>query len=102
MLFEPGSLSRFHPREAYSKTVESSIYVHHEHHRRGLGRLLTEDIIRQARVLGHHTIIASISADQTASVALHETLGFTKVAHLKEVGVKFGRWLDVVWLQLML
>lgn len=96
------SLSKFHPREAYSRTVENSIYVHHEHHRRGLGRLLTEEMIQQAKLLGHHTIIASISADQTGSVALHEVLGFRKAAHLKEVGVKFGRWLDVVWLQLML
>ncbi len=96
------SLSRFHQREAYARTVESSVYVHHEHHRRGFGKALMQEIIRQARELKHHTIVAGISADQRASVKLHEVLGFTKAAHLKEVGYKFDRWLDVVWMQLML
>ncbi len=96
------SISRFHPREAYARTVESSVYVHHDHHRRGLGKSLMCEIIQLARELKHHTIVAGISADQIASVKLHEAMGFTKAAHLKEVGFKFDRWLDVVWMQLML
>jgi phosphinothricin acetyltransferase len=97
-----GSLSPFHPRAAYARTVENSVYVHHAHQRRGIGRIVLADLIERASALGHHTIVALISADQAPSVALHEQLGFTKVAELKEVGHKFGRWLDVVYMQKML
>ncbi len=97
-----GSLSPFHKRSAYSRTVEDAIYVRHTHHRRGIGRLLLADLIGRAAPLGHHTIIAGIDAGQPASLALHEALGFTRVAHLKEVGYKFGRWLDVIYIQRML
>jgi phosphinothricin acetyltransferase len=76
--------------------------VRHTHHRRGIGRLLLADLIERAAALGHHTIIAGIDAGQPASVALHETLGFTRVAYLKDVGYKFGRWLDVIYMQRML
>lgn len=97
-----GSLSRFHPRAAYGLTVENSVYVRHDRQRQGIGRLLLEDLINRGRALGHHTIIAGADAEQTASLALHEKLGFRRVAHLREVGFKFGRWLDVIYLQLML
>ena len=97
-----GSLSKFRDRAAYDGTVEASVYIHHEHHRRGLGRALLSDLIDRARVIGYHTLIGGTSADQAASIALQESLGFTRVAHFKEVGYKFGQWLDVVFLQLML
>ena len=97
-----GSLSRFRDRAAYDGTVEASVYIHHDHHRRGLGRALLSDLIDRARALAYHTLIGGTSADQTASIALQESLGFTRVAHFKEVGYKFGQWLDVVFLQLML
>lgn len=97
-----GSLSPFHPRAAYSRTVENSVYVHHEFHRRGIGGLILEDLIQRATAIGHHTIIALISADQTASVALHERAGFKTVGEIQEVGHKFGRWLDVLYMQKML
>ena len=96
------SLSRFHLRAAYGHTVENSVYVRHDCHRRGLGSLLLADSIGRARALGHHTIMALIDADQTASVELHRRHGFVQVGHLREVGFKFGRWLDVVYLQRML
>jgi phosphinothricin acetyltransferase len=96
------SLSPFHARSAYRRTVENSVYVHPDYHRRGIGRALLLDLIERARGLGHHTIIAGIDAEQPASVALHARLGFVQVAHLKQVGHKFGRWLDVVYMQLML
>ena len=96
------SLSRFHPWEAYRHSVESSIYIHHEQHRKGLGKAMMTDMIAQARTIGHHTILAGISADQTASVILHQRLGFVEAAKLREVGFKFDRWLDVIWMQLML
>lgn len=97
-----GSLSAFHARSAYRHTVENSVYVHHEHHQRGIGSLLLEDLIARSRGLGHRVIIAGIDGEQTASVALHEKFGFEKVGHLKQVGFKFGRWLDVIYMQLSL
>jgi phosphinothricin acetyltransferase len=97
-----GSLSKFHQRAAYANTVENSIYIHREHRRQKLGSALLEDQIRRAREIGHHTILAIIDADQPASVGLHERFGFSRAAHLKQLGFKFGRWLDVVYMQLML
>jgi phosphinothricin acetyltransferase len=97
-----GSLSKFRPRAAYAPTVEASVYIHHEYHRRGLGRLLLLDLIERARAAGFHSLIGGASADQTASLALQDSLGFVRVAHFKEVGYKFGRWLDVIYSQLML
>lgn len=96
-----GSLSPFHKRAAYSRTVENSVYVDHDSQRRGIGRKLLEDVIQRAGRLGHHTIIAGIDAEQTASVGLHEVMGFERVALLKEVGFKFGRWLHVIYMQRM-
>lgn len=97
-----GSLSAYHKRSAYRRTVENSVYVHPEHHRRGIGSLLLQDLIRRARELGHHAIIAGIDGEQAASVALHARFGFEKVGHLKAVGFKFGRWLDVIYMELRL
>jgi phosphinothricin acetyltransferase len=97
-----GSLSPFHPRSAYRFTVENSIYLRHDICGRGVGRLMLADLIDRARAIGHHAIIAGIDADQTASIALHRRLGFEHVGHLKQVGFKFGRWLDVIDMQLMI
>ncbi|HLX61255.1 MAG TPA: GNAT family N-acetyltransferase [Planctomycetota bacterium] len=96
------SLSKFHPRAAYGRTVENSVYVRHDLHGCGIGKALLLDSIARARALGHHTIIAGISADQIPSVALHRSAGFVEVARLREVGYKFDRWLDVIYMQLML
>lgn len=97
-----GSLSRYHARSAYRRTVENSVYVRHDLHRRGIGASLLVDLIDRAAGLGHHTIIAGIDTEQTASVAIHRRFGFEHVGHLREVGFKFGRWLDVIYMQRML
>lgn len=97
-----GSLSAYHARSAYRHTVENSVYVHHQHHRRGVGSLLLEELIIRARDQGHRAIIAGIDGEQIASVALHAKFGFEKVGHLKQVGLKFGRWLDVIYMELRL
>ncbi len=97
-----GSLSGFRDREGYRFTVENTVYVDHRHHRRGIGRLILADLIRRARAIGHQTIIAGISAEQAASIALHASLGFTLGGRLARVGYKFDTWLDVVFMQLML
>jgi len=95
-----GSLSPFRERSAYRYTVENSVYVHHEHHRRGIGALLLEDLIERGRCMGHHVIIAGIDAEQTASIEIHLKFHFQKVGHLHRVGFKFGRWLDVIYMEL--
>jgi phosphinothricin acetyltransferase len=97
-----GSLSKFHPRAGYAPTAEASVYVAEGFHRRGLGRTILQDLIERARAARFHTLIGGASADQSASIALQESLGFTRVAHFKEVGQKFGQRLDVVYMQLML
>ena len=97
-----GSLSQFHDRAGYAPTVEASVYIAAEFHRRGLGRTILQDLIERARRVGFHSVIGGASADQSASIALQQSLGFVPVACLKEVGYKFDQWLDVVYLQLML
>ena len=96
------SLSHFRSRCAYRHTVENSVYIHHAHHHRGIGSLLLKDLIRRARELGHHTIIAGIDGEQKASYAFHKKHGFVEVAHFREVGFKFNHWCDVYFMQLML
>ncbi len=97
-----GSLSPYHARSAYRFTVENSVYVHHEFHRHGIGSLLLEELIVRAQGFGHRAVIAGIDGQQTASVALHSKFHFEKVGHLKEVGFKFGHWLDVIYMELNL
>jgi L-amino acid N-acyltransferase len=97
-----GSLSVYHRRCAYRNTVESSVYVHHQHHRRGIGSLLLQELIARAWQRKFRAIIAAIDADQSTSVALHAKFDFEKVGHFKQVGFKFGRWLDVVYMELIL
>jgi len=94
-----GSLSRFHVRAGYDPTVEASVYISHAFQRRGFGRTILTHLLERARAAGFHTVIGGASADQVASIALQESLGFVRVGCLKEVGFKFGRWLDVVYLQ---
>jgi phosphinothricin acetyltransferase len=94
-----GSLSRYHARAAYRFTVESSVYVRADRHGRGIGRALLVDLIERAVRAGHHAILASITAEQEPSIGLHRSLGFVEVGRFREIGYKFGRWLDVVYLQ---
>lgn len=96
------SLSTFRPAYTAAGTLEDSVYVHHDFHRRGLGRQLLAGLITIAGRSGLRSILANISGDQTPSIRLHESMGFKKVAHLHGVGRKFDRWLDGVYLQLLL
>lgn len=95
-----GSLSPFHPRSAFRHTVENSVYVHPGHQDRGIGSLLLQELIVRARQLGHRAIVAAIDAEPSASIALHAKFHFEEVGRLKRVGLKFGRWLDVVYMEL--
>jgi L-amino acid N-acyltransferase YncA len=97
-----GSLSKFHERAGYDGSVEASVYVRHDQLGRGIGRVLLVDLIERAKNLGFHTLIGGACSEQAASVKLQVSLGFQPVAHFREVGFKFGRRLDVEYLQLML
>lgn len=97
-----GTLSVFNPRPGYRKTAEVSVYVHLEFQRRGIGRAIVIDLIARARDLGYHALLAICCSESIGSIALHESLGFERVGHVREVGWKFERWLDVVYLQLLL
>jgi len=88
-------------RCAYRQSVESTIYVRHEHFRRGLGTLLYSALLDELRKTDCHAVIGGISLPNPASVALHEKLGFRKVAHFREVGFKFNQWIDVGYWQLI-
>jgi L-amino acid N-acyltransferase len=96
------SLSPYRDRPAYRTTVEDSIYVHGDHRGSGVGRALLEEIVAVARERGFHSVIARIVADHTASIRLHKAAGFQHVGVEREVGRKFGRWLDVTVMQLLL
>jgi L-amino acid N-acyltransferase len=97
-----GSLSPYHRRTAYKRTVENSVYVHHDWHNRGIGALILQDLIKRSRDLGHHAIIAAIDSDQTHSISLHAKYNFQHVGRLQHVGLKFDRWLDVIYMELLL
>ncbi len=96
-----GSLSTYHDRSGYRFTVENSVYVHPDFHRQKIGHTLLADLLARARALGHHTIIAGIGAEQTASIELHRRFGFVDAGRIHQVGFKFDQWLDVVYLQKM-
>ncbi len=89
-------------KPAYNLTLETTIYIDPEYARRGIGQRLMLQLIDECRESGFHTLIACITGGNEASVLLHEKLGFKKVSHFESVGLKFGRWLDVVDYQLML
>ena len=97
-----GSLSKFHPRSAYSRTVENSVYVRKDCHRQGFGAALLGDLLERGMAIGHHSVMALIDSQQPGSIALHENFGFVEVGRLREVGYKFGRPGDVVYMQRML
>ncbi|MCI0705447.1 MAG: N-acetyltransferase family protein [Planctomycetia bacterium] len=93
------ALSPWKSRCAYAKSAEASVYVHHEHHRRGVGRALLLDLIELAKKAKLHIIIGGACSEQTASIALQAALGFELVGTFHEVGRKFDRWLDVTYMQ---
>lgn len=93
------SLSTYKSRCGYAGTVESSVYVRHDAHRRGIGRALMRALITRSDGLGHHAIVAGVDSEQAGSLALHASLGFERVGRFREVGFKFGAFRDVVYLE---
>jgi L-amino acid N-acyltransferase YncA len=89
----------FRKRPAYRYTVKHSIYIHHEHLRRGLGSRLMEALIDACAAAGFRQMIGYIDAANAASLAIHDNFGFRRVGYLPQVGYKFGRWTDSVMVQ---
>ena len=96
------SLSIWNRRAAYVDTAETSMYVKEEYRGQGIGRQLKQAIIEEARRLEFHTLIAGVAEGSDASLHLNRSFGFELVGTFKEVGYKFGKLLDVTYLQLML
>jgi phosphinothricin acetyltransferase len=93
------SFGDFRPFQGYRYTVEHSVYVAPYAWRHGIGTMLLERLIADARSLGKHVMVGGIAADNLPSLALHARLGFAETARMTEVGRKFGRWLDLVFVQ---
>lgn len=96
------TLHQHNTRSANRYTVQSSVYVDSSWHRRGVGKRLMSELISKAKALGYCSIVAGADSAQDASIRLHLSLGFRPVGRLERVGFKFGRWLNVVWMQLHL
>jgi L-amino acid N-acyltransferase YncA len=94
------SYAQWRARCGYRQTVEDSVYLAASHQGRGVGRTLLTHLIDHARAAGHHVMLADIESGNVASIRLHESLGFVEAGHLREIGRKFGRWLDLTILQL--
>lgn len=97
-----GSYSEFRFREAYKYTVEHSVYVTNNFQGMKIGHLLMEELIKTAKNQKFHTMIGVIDAENQGSVKFHEKYGFKTVGIIKESGYKFDRWLDSVFMQLIL
>lgn len=97
-----GSYAGFRPRVGFRHTVEHSVYVSPEAQGRGVGRAMLAALIARAEQAGLHVMIGGIEAGNAASIALHAKAGFTEAGVLRETGWKFGRWLDLLYMQKML
>lgn len=101
-LYGFGTYGAFRNWPAYKYTVEHSIYVEKSHRGRGLGAKLLPAIIEAALEQQYHVMIGGIDGSNAASIALHEKFGFTRCGEIRQAGYKFGRWLDLVFYQLIL
>ena len=91
----------FRPRRAYLHSIEVSVYIRNSAEGKGVGTQLYQKLLDEILQKDFHAIIAGISLPNDASIRLHEKFGFEKVAHFREVGFKFGRWIDVGYWELL-
>ena len=94
-----GTFGEFRAWPCYRYSVEHSLHVRADCRGRGIGRVLLGELLVRAKAQHRHVMIAGIDADNAASIGLHESMGFAQVGRFAEVGFKFGRWLDLVFLQ---
>jgi len=97
-----GSYGPFRPKEGYRLTLEHSVYVAPDVRGRGIGKALLVRLIELARADGCHVLVGAIDGENTGSIALHRQLGFDVTGRLPQVGMKFGQWLDLVLMTLVL
>lgn len=97
-----GTFGIYRPWDAYKFSVEHSIYVSNSSREIGVGKALMEELIFLAKKEGYHTMIAGIDAENKGSYLFHEKFGFKEVGRFNEVGYKFDRWLDLIFMQLHL
>lgn len=96
------SFGGFRPHDGFRHTVEHSVYVRGDQQGRGVGKTLMQELIERARSQGVHVMVAAVESGNVGSIRLHEKLGFHEVGRMPQVGAKFGRWLDLSLLQLIL
>ena len=94
--------SKWKSRCAYKYSLETTVYLKHGESGKGIGTLLYKELIAELKKMNYHALIGGISLPNDASVALHEKLGFEKIAQFKEVGNKFNKWIDVGYWELIL
>lgn len=97
-----GAIAPWRSKPAFARTVEDSVYVKRGRRGSGLGRLVLHELLRRARQHGHRSVLARITANNVASLRLHDALGFRPVGVERETALKLGKWLDVVTLQRLL
>jgi phosphinothricin acetyltransferase len=96
------SFGDWRPFDGFRHTVEHSVYIRSDQRGNGLGPALMSALIERARACDKHVMVAAIESGNAASIRLHERLGFTLNGQMPQVGVKFGRWLDLTFMQLIL
>jgi phosphinothricin acetyltransferase len=94
--------SKWKERSAYRHSVEVTVYVAHTASRQGVGRCLYNHLFKELKASGINAVMGGIALPNPASIALHESFGLEKVAHFKQVGCKFGQWVDVAYWQKLL
>ncbi len=96
------SLSEYRSKEGYKNTCELSVYIDPEYQRRGIGQRLMEYVIALGKELGYHVIMSGITSENEISIKMHKKFGFILCGNMKEVGFKFGRYLDCLFYQLLI
>ena len=97
-----GTYGHFRYRQAYKYSVEISLYVHKNHREKGLGKILMNEIIRNASEQNYHCLVGVIDSANEVSIGLHRQFGFVHSGTVRETGYKFNRWLDIDIYQLLL
>ena len=97
-----GSYGTFRAWPAYKYTVEHSVYVDGRFRGQGIGKRLLQEVITAAQTQDYHVLVGVIDSGNAASIRLHETFGFSHSGTIRQVGFKFGRWLDAAFYQLIL
>lgn len=96
------SFGDWRPFDGFRHTVENSVYVRDGQRGLGVGAQLLAQLVERARACGKHVVVAAIESGNAASISLHERHGFNITGQMPQVGLKFGRWLDLTFMQLML